>query len=94
MDTITIVCSDNFVKVEQGRLPKSRRRYYSPVLEVFVSGRVRPHQMDMVKYHAVSEALARGGRVVDVRRVDCGCGVRKAPKQGAPEMFDLDRENE
>jgi len=92
MDTITIVCSDNFVKVEAGRLPKSRHYYHSPVLEIYVLGYQRPHQRDMVKYHAVSEALARGGRAIDVKRVSCPCGVRKAPPAGNPEMLDTDRE--
>jgi len=91
MDTITIVCSDNFVKVEQGRLAKARHRYHSPVVEVYVLGRVRPHQTDVVKYHAVSEALQRGGLAIDVKRVNCPCGVRKAPPTGVPEMFDDER---
>jgi len=92
MDAITIECSDNFVLVKPGRLPGSRQRYHSPVLDVFVIGRIRPHQADMVKYHAVNEALLRGGRAMDVKRSSCPCGVKKAPTQGLPELFDLDRE--
>jgi len=92
MDTITIVCSDNFVEVEPGRLPGARYYYHSPVIDVYISGRQRPHQRDMVKYHAVSEALARGGRAMDVKRVNCPCGVKKAPPSSNPELFDLDRE--
>ncbi len=95
MDTITIVCSDNFVKVEQGRLKGSRHRYHSPVIDVYVAGRIRPAQQDMVKYHAVSEALKRGGRAIDVKRVPCACGQKKPPvaQSALPEFFDDERGN-
>jgi len=86
-DAITIICHDTFIEVATGRIKSSRQRYTSPVLDVFTLGVVRPAIQQAVKYHAVAEALKRGGRALDVKRVNCNCGGKKYNVD--PEQMDL-----
>jgi len=59
METITIEVGDSTIKVVNGRVLGSRKKYYAPGLEIYVSGPVPKKKRDMVNYHAIEQCLAR-----------------------------------
>lgn len=59
METLTIVVTDNSMRVVDGGVKGARRKYYAPGLEIYIVGRIRAARRDAVNHLAFEQFLAR-----------------------------------